>query len=92
MKYVFLSNAYDPNKPFAETQHCYSYEAFLDANLCHFEWQQHLKWINSFVVSRPKSTPHYTVEQLESMNMIGVYCPFDKYDWRTPDEEDIVEF
>ena len=91
-KYVFLSNIYDHRLPSGEMYFIYSFDTYQNPELKKQEWQNHLDWINRFVISRPKSTPSYTVKQLENMEMIGIYCPIEKYDWREPNEDDIVEF
>lgn len=69
-----LSNIYDHRKPDARHYHSYSFYAYGNTEVERQEWQYHLDWINQNEVGRPKATAHYTVEQLESMGMIGVYA------------------
>lgn len=70
----FLSNTYDPTRPHAEAMHCYSFHAYNDINSRRHEWQMHLNWINANIITRPKATATYTVEQLEAMGMVGLYA------------------
>jgi len=39
------------------------------------EEQQVGDWIARNIIGPPKGTPHYTVEQLKSMGMVGIYSP-----------------
>jgi len=71
----FLSNTGDPDAPFARCFHVYSFHAWGDYRAEGMEWQYHLDWINENLTDRPKSTKWYTTEQLEKMEMIGVYQP-----------------
>lgn len=36
-------------------------------------WQRHLEYLKDKIIGRPKATNHYTVEELESFDMVGVY-------------------
>jgi len=73
----FLSNINDPRKPNARRYFHGSYNAFMDksGHSAADEWRHHMEWVNANVIDRPKATDTYTVEQLEAMNMVGIYAP-----------------
>jgi hypothetical protein len=79
----FLSNTHDPKAENAMAMHAYSYEAMAIHDLVRMveEWESHLRWINAHVTGRPQATKHYTVEQLETMEMIGVYADEPFFTW-----------
>lgn len=71
-----LSNIFDHRKPNAEMYLTYSHHAYANGpSAMKMEWQRHLDWIKANIIGPPKATDHYTVEQLEAMNMIGLYAP-----------------
>lgn len=37
------------------------------------EWNYYLKWVSDHIIGKPKATKHYSVQKLESMNVIGLY-------------------
>ncbi len=66
----WLSNTYNPKNTDAR------YYAIRDFNETQEEaWQRHLNWLKEKVIDRPKATEAYTVEELEEMNLVGVYLP-----------------
>jgi hypothetical protein len=36
-------------------------------------WRRQERYLENKLIGRPKATAYYTVEQLESMNMVGIY-------------------
>lgn len=70
-----LSNIGDPNRPHAMMMHTYSFHAYHEYGAMQQEWMYHLQWVNENLKCRPKSTRYYSTEQLEAMEMIGIYQP-----------------
>jgi hypothetical protein len=73
----FLSNTPDPFRDGNAMHMCYSLEAMMDptGELMRREWESYMHWIRSNVIVPPKSTEHYTTEQLKAMGMVGIYAP-----------------
>ena len=67
----WVTNVYNPFAPNAKLY--YSYSTFATPEQREYEWQSHLKWIQSFKIGLPKETLHYTTEQLFRMYMVGLY-------------------
>jgi hypothetical protein len=65
----FLSNTHNPKDKFAMTYISrYSDETPQQA------WENYLRWLDGKIIGRPQATEAYTVEQLESIGMVGVYA------------------
>lgn len=66
----FLSNTFNPLDPMADTY------AIREIGQSQQEavasWRE---WLKGKVVGRPQATFKYTVEQLESMGVVGIYDP-----------------
>jgi hypothetical protein len=69
----FLSNITDPNRPDAQMGLTLSFDDFLNPQGREQAWARHLDWLKDKVISDPKATDAYTVEQLKEMGMVGVY-------------------
>lgn len=69
-----LSNIYDPRRPDAIAYLPLTYEESIEVGGRERAWKRHLDWIAANVVDRPKATDYYTVEELESMHMVGIYA------------------
>lgn len=70
----WITNLYDPHRADAKLLHCYSYESVVSGNdAMEKEWQQHLAWINKHTIGTPKASKVFSVEELEEMDMVGIY-------------------
>lgn len=64
----WITNTYDPSKP----------DAWISIiplpGQTHKEAEEsHKKFLRNKIIARPKATDAFTVEQLEAMDMVGVY-------------------
>lgn len=64
----FLSNIYNPALEDAK----YKLLVPLGSNR-ETEWQRLLVWLEGKIITDPKATKTYSVEQLKTMSMVGVY-------------------
>jgi hypothetical protein len=64
----WLSNAHNPEDPYASM-----YVVRLFPQSQEEAWRSHLDWLRDKVIGKPKETEKYTVEELEEMEMVGVY-------------------
>lgn len=72
----WLTNLYDPRLPDAHCMISFRFDSTpMEA------WREQSEWLKDKIISRPKATEYYTVEQLEKMNMVGIYaCEFELED------------
>ena len=65
----WLTNLYDPRRADAKSLIITgTYEHPDEA------WRRQQKWLEGKIIGRPKTTDHYTVEELEDMGSVGVYA------------------
>jgi hypothetical protein len=65
----FLSNTYDPKQPDAS----YTCPRMSDQTQQQ-AWESHARWLADKIIGDPQATEWYTVDQLKSMHMVGVYA------------------
>lgn len=66
----FLSNIHNPDDEYASAYVTRSFHETQEE-----AWQHHIEWLKGKVITRPKATDKYTIEELEAMGMVGVYDP-----------------
>lgn len=67
-KLRFLTNIYNPEQPDAKILLTRHFDETVDG-----AWQQHLRWLKGKIIGDPQATDDYTVEELKSLDMVGVY-------------------
>jgi hypothetical protein len=64
----FISNTHNPKDKYARRYVVRSFHEPPEQ-----AWQHHLEWLDGKIIGRPQATETYTVEQLEAMDLVGVY-------------------
>ncbi len=66
----FLTNTYDPSHPFAPGMVTIGRgETQAEA------WARQQRWLEGKIISDPQATQSYSVQELKTRNMVGVYAP-----------------
>ena len=68
MKLRWISNTYDPNMPNWERTVLSGFNETQDDAVRH-----HKKWLEDKVIGEPMPSDKYTVEQMKSEGLVGVY-------------------
>lgn len=66
----FLSNTYNPTKPDSDLLVCRTFDQTQEEAI-----GQYRNWLRGKYIGRPQATVKYTVEELEAMDIVGVYDP-----------------
>ena len=66
----WITNTHDPKRDNAKF---YFVELIDDPRTKDEQWNDWLKLLDKHIIGRPKAVPKHTVEELESMHMVGVY-------------------
>lgn len=65
----FLSNTYDPKRADAKTK-----VGRQDSETLEQAWQRKQEWLSDKLIAAPQATEHFTVAELVSLGMVGVYA------------------
>lgn len=71
---AWLSNIYDPARPDANRCLLLSSEDPLKPEGRALAWAHHMEWVAANMIGPPMPSTTYTVDQLVSMGMVGVYA------------------
>ena len=76
-KYEFLSNLYDPTRQDAYGKHCLIFGQDRKES-----WDMHLAWLQTpgFVISDPKETLSFSVEEIIQLGYVGLWKLKEKQD------------
>lgn len=64
----FLSNTYNPDLPDARRYVSRNSDETQDQ-----AWEHHRQWLKGKIIGKPQATASKTVEELEAIDMVGVY-------------------
>lgn len=73
---VFLSNTHDPKDPNASM-----YVARSSHETQEQAVRNHNEWLKGKIISHPRATRYYTVQQLKEMKLVGVYMQVSFWEW-----------
>lgn len=66
----FCGNIYDPSDPNADMYVIRGFDETQEDAV-----RRYKEWLQEKILSRPQATEKYSVEELESMRIVGVYDP-----------------